>query len=54
VLDWGKKQALPKIHLTVVQDNVVAWKLYVKHGFVKTGSFTGEDGQPYFKMVAAL
>jgi ribosomal protein S18 acetylase RimI-like enzyme len=54
VLVWAKNQAINKIHLTVVQDNDVAWKLYAKHGFVKTGSFTGDDGQLYFKMVATL
>jgi ribosomal protein S18 acetylase RimI-like enzyme len=41
-----------RVELTVVQDNGVAWRLYEKHGFVKVGVFVGEDGLPYFRMVA--
>lgn len=41
-----------QVELTVVQDNGVAWRLYKKHGFVKVGTFVGEDGLSYFRMVA--
>ena len=54
LMDWARNQQLGEVHLTVVQDNAVAWKLYQKHGFVKTGTFIGDDGQPYYRMVAAL
>ena len=54
VMRWAVESALPEVHLTVVQDNAVARKLYQKHGFVKTGEFTGDDGLPYFSMVATL
>jgi RimJ/RimL family protein N-acetyltransferase len=40
--------------LTVVTDNAVAWRLYEKNGFVKYDEFVGEDGLPYFKMIAEL
>ena len=54
VMDWARNQELREVHLTVIQDNVVAWKLYQKQGFVKSGEFTGDDGQAYFRMVATL
>jgi GNAT superfamily N-acetyltransferase len=54
VMQWARNRALPEVHLTVVQDNEVAWKLYQKYGFVKTGEFTGDDGLLYFAMVAKL
>ncbi len=54
VMNWAQSHALPEVHLTVVQDNEVAWRLYQKQGFVKTGEFTGDDGLLYFSMVATL
>lgn len=53
-MQWARNQALKAVHLTVVQDNIIAWKLYEKYGFVKENEFIGEDGQPYYSMVAAL
>ncbi|MDF1514965.1 MAG: GNAT family N-acetyltransferase [Anaerolineae bacterium] len=54
VLTWAKHHGIPEIILTVVQDNDVAWQLYEKMGFAKTGTFTGEDSLPYFHMKAEL
>jgi ribosomal protein S18 acetylase RimI-like enzyme len=53
-LEWARANGLGEVHLTVVQDNKVAYHLYQKFGFVKTGEFTGDDGQPYYSMVAQL
>jgi ribosomal-protein-alanine N-acetyltransferase len=54
VMDWARSHTLKEVHLTVVQDNEVAWKLYQQQGFVITGEFIGDDGQPYFRMVTRL
>ena len=54
IMEWAREIALAEVQLTVVQDNEVAWRLYMAHGFVKTGSFTGDDGLPYFRMIAKL
>lgn len=54
VMHWARKNNLPEVHLTVVQDNKVAWTLYQKQGFERTGTFTGDDGLPYYRMVASL
>ena len=54
VMDWARNYGLGEVHLTVVQDNVVAINLYQQYGFVKIGEFTGDDGQPYFRMVTSL
>jgi GNAT superfamily N-acetyltransferase len=54
IMNWAHKKNLPEVQLTVVQDNITALSLYQKQGFVKTGEFIGDDGQPYFSMVAAL
>lgn len=51
VMAWARQHHLPEVHLTVVQDNIIAWKLYAKQGFVRIGEFTGDDGQPYYRMV---
>lgn len=47
-------RGLPKVFLTVVQDNEIAWKMYQKRGFVRYGEFVGQDGLPYFRMAAEL
>ena len=52
VMDWAQIHRIPKVYLTVVQDNVNAWRLYEKYGFVRYGEMVGEDGLPYFKMAA--
>lgn len=50
VMAWAREQALPKVELTVVTDNVVAQHLYEKQGFIRYGEFIGEDGLPYYRM----
>lgn len=54
VMQAANEMGLPTVYLTVVTDNVVAWRLYEKHGFVKYDEFIGEDGLPYFKMRAVV
>lgn len=54
VMAWARDAAIPAILLTVVQDNVVAWRLYERAGFVRTGEFVGDDGLPYYRMRAQL
>jgi GNAT superfamily N-acetyltransferase len=54
IMGWARKQGLQEIHLTVVQDNTVALKLYKQQGFILTGEFTADNGQPFFRMVANL
>jgi ribosomal protein S18 acetylase RimI-like enzyme len=46
-----RELGLARVHLTVVQDNVVAWKLYQSRGFVRCGEFVDSDGLPYYSMV---
>ena len=54
VLDEARRRGLPQVELTCVQDNRVAQNLYAKFGFRRTGEFTGDDGLPYYRMVASL
>ncbi len=54
VMAWARAQGLPQVVLTVVTDNAVAQHLYEKQGFVRYGTFTGEDGLPYYRMRAHL
>jgi ribosomal protein S18 acetylase RimI-like enzyme len=54
VMAWARTEAIPQVLLTVVQDNVIAWRLYEKMGFVRYGAFIGEDGLPYYRMRANL
>ncbi len=54
VMAWARGGAIPIVILTVVQDNVVARRLYERAGFVRTGEFVGEDGLPYYRMRARL
>jgi len=42
------------VHLTVVTDNAPAIHLYQSLGFVETGSFQGEDGLEYYRMLRQL
>ncbi len=52
VMTWAHNAGLPRVLLTVVQDNAVAWRLYEKQGFVRYGEFVGDDGLPYYRMRA--
>jgi ribosomal protein S18 acetylase RimI-like enzyme len=54
IVGAARARGIPRIYLTVVQDNQVAWKLYKKAGFVRYGEFMGKDGLPYYRMVAEL
>ena len=54
VVEAALARGVPRIYLTVVRDNQVAWKLYERSGFVRYGEFTGKDGLPYYRMVAEL
>jgi putative acetyltransferase len=54
VIEVAREHRLGKVHLTVVQDNRVAWRMYEKRGFVRYGEFVGKDELPYFRMVAEL
>jgi ribosomal protein S18 acetylase RimI-like enzyme len=44
-------RGLAQVHLTVVQDNVVAQGMYERRGFVRCRAFVGDDGLPYYGMV---
>ncbi len=54
MMQIARARCMPKVYLTVVQDNVVAWRLYGSQGFVRYGEFVGEDGLPYYRMSADL
>lgn len=54
VMTEARERGLGQVHLTVVQDNEVAWAMYERRGFVRCGAFTAEDGLDYFSMVAEL
>jgi GNAT superfamily N-acetyltransferase len=54
IMAWARCQGLREIHLTVVQDNTVAFRLYKQHGFIQTDAFTADNGQPFFRMVSNL
>jgi ribosomal protein S18 acetylase RimI-like enzyme len=53
VLDLAHECGIAQIHLTVVQDNLVALGMYERRGFVRCGAFTGEDGLPYYRLVSS-
>jgi hypothetical protein len=42
------------VHLTVVQDNLVAFRLYESRGFARYGELVGSDGLPYYQMAVDL
>lgn len=46
----ARKLGKREIELTVVQTNERAQRLYESCGFVRTGMWTGSDGQDYFEM----
>lgn len=48
------RQDKETVELTVVQSNEVAWRLYEKCGFVRTGQWKGPDGQDYYEMQLKL
>ena len=54
MMQVARARQLPKVVLTVVQDNEVAWRLYASQGFVRYGEFVGDDGLPYYRMAADL
>jgi ribosomal protein S18 acetylase RimI-like enzyme len=54
VLEAARGYALPEIHLTVVQDNRVAQRLYQGRGFVRCGELVGSDGLDYYRMMLRL
>jgi len=48
------RRDLSRVFLTVVTDNERAWRLYERHGFVRIEAFRGDDGLPYYRMIAEL
>lgn len=54
VLAEAVRRGIPKISLTVVQDNDRARSMYERRGFVLQEAFTGDDGLPYYYMTAEL
>ena len=49
-----RARGLARVHLTVVQDNLVAFRLYESRGFVRYGELAGSDGLPYYQMAVDL
>jgi ribosomal protein S18 acetylase RimI-like enzyme len=54
VLAAVRARGLTRVHLTVVQDNLVAFSLYESRGFVRYGELVGSDGLPYYQMALDL
>jgi len=54
MMQVARARGMPRVFLTVVQDNEVAWRLYGSQGFVRYGEFIGDDGLPYYRMSADL
>jgi ribosomal protein S18 acetylase RimI-like enzyme len=54
VMRAADERGLKRVSLTVVRDNVVAWRMYERRGFVRCSAFVGEDGLAYWRMVAEL
>ena len=54
VLAGARGAGVSRVYLIVVQDNLVAYGMYARRGFVRYGELVGEDGLAYFKMVAEL
>ena len=50
----ARERGLARVHLTVVQDNLVALGLYESRGFVRCGEFVGSDGLDYYRMQVQL
>lgn len=54
VLRAAAAMGLRTITLTVVEDNVLARRMYEHRGFVAQDHFVGEDGLPYVRMARNL
>ncbi len=54
VMAEARARGLATVILTVVTDNERAWRLYQKRGFVRYGTFLGDDGLWYYRMRARL
>ena len=54
VLQHAAQRGICKVTLMVVQDNLIAQKMYERREFVRQEAFVGEDGLPYYRMVADL
>ena len=50
----ARERGLVRVHLTVVQDNSIALRLYESRGFVRCGEFVGSDGLDYYRMRVQL
>jgi RimJ/RimL family protein N-acetyltransferase len=54
VMQHARALQISEIHLTCVEDNAVAQKLYAAFGFERSDHHMGEDGLPYVGMRATL
>jgi ribosomal protein S18 acetylase RimI-like enzyme len=54
ILEYARNSNIPRIILTVVQENQIAWRMYQRRGFQITGEFLDTDGLMYFRMTAEL
>ena len=54
VMNAARERAVEKVSLIVVKDNAVAWKMYEKRGFHRSGEYVEDDGLTYFRMTAGL
>ena len=51
VMRVARERGLPRVLLTVVQDNDTARRMYERRGFVISGEFVSEDDRlPYHRM----
>ena len=54
VMQVARERGLRRVFLTVVKDNVVAWRLYEKRGFVRYDEYVEKnDGETYFRMACS-
>lgn len=55
VMQAAHDRRLARVFLTVVKDNVVAWRLYEQRGFVRYEEYVSkDDGETYLRMVCGL
>lgn len=57
VIDWANEIAVPAVWLEVAGWNEIAERLYVRHGFVRTGvvgTISPNDPRPEFEMLLRL